>query len=336
MKDGRFITSSSQCLIRAISHSKFKLDLMCASRVADTLHSGQKSGRVSGRLAVGMKRWIAAFALILGWRLAVMAEPAPLMTLHSVAAMTNAEASQHQQVSFDATVTYYRPYARNMFVQDGNSAIYVHPTVIHNVIPGDRIRVRGTLHESFRPFIESADITFLSHGLLPKPQQPTFNQMINTETDCQLVKVHAVIQSADLVPNLQTPISTTEVNVLLDGGQATATIDSDDPARLKDLLDAEVELTGIQSGVFDNKMQETGILFHIQSLDQVKILKRAQVDPWSLPITPMDRALAGYRGQDLSSRERMRERSPTTSLGWPWCSRMAREASGLTPIVGTR
>jgi len=253
-----------------------------------------------------MKRWIPAFALILVWSFAATAEPASLTTLQAVAAMTNEEASQHQQVTFDATVTYYRPYAKNLFVQDGDSAIYVGPTVIHKLIPGDRIRVHGTLHESFRPYIEGADITLLSHGSLPKPLQPSFGQMIHAETDCRLVTVHAIIQSADLVPNLYTPISTTEVNILLDGGRATASIDSDDPTRLKDLLDAEVEMTGVQSGVFDNKMQETGILFHIQSLDQVKILKRAQVDPWSLPITPMDRGLTGYRGHDTSDRQRVR------------------------------
>jgi diguanylate cyclase (GGDEF)-like protein len=271
---------------------------------------------MSGLGAAWMKRWVPAIALTLGWSFAglsfagwsyaAMAEPASPTTLQAVSAMTNEEASQQQQVTFDATVTYYRPYAKNMFVQDGDSAIYVHPSVIYKITPGDRIRVHGTLHESFRPYIEHADLTFLSHGSLPKPEQPSFGQMIHAETDCRLVTVHATIQSADLVPNMQTPISTTEVNILLDGGRATATIDSDDPTRLKGLLDAEVEMTGVQSGVFDNKMQETGILFHIQSLDQVKILKGAQVDPWTIPITPMDRALAGYVGHDLSSRQRMR------------------------------
>ena len=91
----------------------------------------------------------------------------------------------------------------------------------------------------------------------------------------------------------------------MDGEQAAATINSDNPGRLKDLLDAEVELTGVQSGVFDNKMQQTGILFHVQSLDQVKILKRAGVDPWSIAVTPMDRVLTGYRVRDQSERERV-------------------------------
>ncbi len=279
-------------------------------READSLKRGQGCTGMSSRQAVGVKKRIAAYALAVGTLIAgcssaAMAEPAQT-TLRSVAAMTNAEASRHPQVTFDATVTYYRPYARNMFVQDGDSAIYVHPSVIRNVVAGDRIRVHGSLHESFRPYIEHADITLLRHGSLPEPLRPSFEQMIHAETDCRLVTVRAIIQSADLVPNLQTPISTTETNVLVDGGQATATIDSDDPTRLKGLLDAEVEMTGVQSGVFDNKMQETGILLHIQSLDQVKILKPAQVDPWSIPITPMDRALTGYRGHDQSERQRMR------------------------------
>ena len=64
-------------------------------------------------------------------------------------------------------------------------------------------------------------------------------------------------------------------------------------------------LTGVQSGVFDNKMQQTGILFHVQSLDQVRILKRAAVDPWSIAVTPMDRVLSGYLVRDASNRERV-------------------------------
>ena len=275
-------------------------------RVADKSREGLDRACLQARQVIRMKRWIPTTVVILGWSIAATAEPALLTTLQAAAALTNAEASQHQPVLFDATVTYYRDYSNNLFVQDGDSAIYVHPSVRSKLNPGDRIRVQGYLHESFRPYIEGANITFLSHGSLPKPLQPSFEEMIDAKTDCKLVTVHAVIQSADLVPNLQTPISSTEVSIRLDGGQATATIDSDDPTRLKDLLDAEVELTGVQSGLFDNKMQETGILLHLHSLDQVQILKRAQVDPWSIPITPMDRAFTGYRGNDLSVRQRMR------------------------------
>ena len=37
-------------------------------------------------------------------------------------------------------------------------------------------------------------------------------------------------------------------------------------------------------------------------MDGVKILKRASFDPWSLPATPMDRIMTGYRVRDMSDR----------------------------------
>ena len=133
-----------------------------------------------------------------------------ISTLQAVARLTNAQASQHQAVAFEATVTYYRSYERNLFVQEADSAIFVHPTAMYKLVPGDRVRVHGTMHESFRPYIESAQIILLDHGPLPKPLEPSFEQMIRAETDCKLVSVRAIIQSADLVPNSQAPISNTK------------------------------------------------------------------------------------------------------------------------------
>ncbi len=252
-----------------------------------------------------MKKVVPLFAMLSLCACGAWAQPSgQITTLLAAASLTNAQASRHSPVSFEATVTYYRPYERNLFVQDGDSAIYLHPAAMYRLIPGDRVRVRGTMHESFRPHVESSDIAPLGHGPLPKPRQPSFEQMTRAETDCKLVTLRAVIQSADLAPNSQAPISTTELRTLVEGSHVDATIDSDDPTRLKDLLDAEVEITGVQSGRFDNKMQQTGILIHVQSLDQVKVLKRADVDPWSMPVTPMDRILTGYQVHDLSERQR--------------------------------
>jgi diguanylate cyclase (GGDEF)-like protein len=228
------------------------------------------------------------------------------MTLHAAATLTNDEASKHQPVAFEATVTYYRSYDRDLFVQDGNDAIYVHATTTLSLTPGDRVLVRGTTHESFRPYVNSRDITIVGHGLLPKPEQPSFEQMIRGESDCKFVTVRAVVHSADLVPERRTTTPATYLRMLMDGGMVDANVDSDDESVLKGLLDAEVQVTGAISGHFDNKMQLTGVLLHVQSLDGVKILKPAGSDPWSLPLTPMDRVIAGYHTVDLSQRMHVR------------------------------
>jgi diguanylate cyclase (GGDEF)-like protein len=95
------------------------------------------------------------------------------------------------------------------------------------------------------------------------------------------------------------------LQMLVDGSQVDANVDSDDENALKDLLDAEVEITGVVSGHFDNKMQQTGVLFHVQTLAGVKILKHANVDPWSIAVTPMDRMITGYEVRDLTQRMRV-------------------------------
>jgi diguanylate cyclase (GGDEF)-like protein len=252
-----------------------------------------------------MKRAVPIFAMLSLCASGAWAEaPPPLTTLRAVAALTNAQASQHMPATFEATVIYYDG---GLWVEDGNAAIYVQPTTtVYKLAPGDRVRVRGTMRESFKPIVNNAEITKLGHGALPAPVHPTFDQMISAETDCMLITVRAVVQSADLVRNWQGLASTTDLSILVEGGHhAAVAVKSDDPNLLKDLLDAEVEITGVQSGTFDNKMQQTGILIHVQSWDQVKILKRAKVDPWSIAITPMDRILTGYHIHDNSERQRV-------------------------------
>ncbi len=233
------------------------------------------------------------------------AQPTPLTALHAAATLSNAEASQSPQVSFEATVTYYRSYDKDLFVQDGGDAIYVHATTTLKLVPGDRVRVRGAMRESFRPYVESTDITRLGHGPMPMPEQPSFQQMIRGEMDCKFITVRALIRSADLVPNPRSLIPVTYLRTLVDGGPVDVNVDNEDENALKGLLDAEVQITGAVSGHFDNKMQLTGILVHVQSMDGVKILKRATSDPWSLPVTPMDRIITGYQSVDLAQRMRV-------------------------------
>ena len=251
-----------------------------------------------------MSRWIPAFAVVLGWASAALAAtPAPLTSLRAVHALTNEQATHALPVVLEATVTYYRPSEKTLFVEDGDFAIYVQPTTTVQMVPGDRILIRGTTVPSFRPFIKTSDVTLLSHGALPKPAQATFEQLMRAELDCRLVTVHGIVQSADL--ELSSMMRNTSLRILSNGGYIDASIDSTNPNTLSDFLDAEVEITGAASGRFDGKMQQTGILIHAASLAAVRVLSRAKASPWTFPITPMDEILTGYRMQDLSQRVRV-------------------------------
>ena len=50
-------------------------------------------------------------------------------------------------------------------------------------------------------------------------------------------------------------------------------------------------------------MQLTGIVLHVASLADIKIIKAA-VSPWSLPITPMDQILSAYHVENRTRRVR--------------------------------
>jgi diguanylate cyclase (GGDEF)-like protein len=219
------------------------------------------------------------------------AETGTLTTLAAIHSLSNQEASRHLPVEFEATVTYYRDYERTLFVQDGDAAIYIRATTGLKLMPGDRIRVRGTTDKSFRPIIGNSTIERLGHDEMPKAVGADFSDLMQATYDSRLVTVRALVRTAD-VANFARRNS--RLQMLADGGPIEATLDSNEADTLKGLLDAEVEVTGVASGRFDGKMQQTGVLLHITSLGNIRVLQHADSSPWSLPITPMDEILKDY------------------------------------------
>jgi diguanylate cyclase (GGDEF)-like protein len=249
-------------------------------------------------------RLVTTIAIVLGWALAASAAPSvPLTSLQVIHALSNAEAGAHSPVDFEATVTYFRSSDRSLFVQDGDAAIYLFTTRNLKLVPGDRVRVRGITQPSFRPIVETNDVTVLYHGGLPKPIPATYDELVHIQHDAMLVSVSAVVRSADVVLSNNGRLA--YLHMLAGGGTVDASIQSGDGAGLKDLLDAEVVVTGVDSAIFDSKMQQTGVMLHCNTLADVKILKPASASPWTLPITPMDTVLAEYRVHDLTSRVRV-------------------------------
>lgn len=253
-----------------------------------------------------MIKWLSAFALVAG--LSSLAAQTPLRSLQAIHVLTNAEAAHHSPVDFQATVTYYRDYERTMFVQDGDTAIFVLPKIAYKLAPGDRVRIQGTTHESFRPYVAGATITVLHHGDLPTPRPVAFDDLVHVRDDCMFVTLRARVLSADIT--LSSSRRNTTLRLLSDAGSLTADVDSDDPGALAGLLDAEVQITGAVSGLFDGKMEMTGVVLHVQSLQGVKVLHPAKVNPWTLPVTPMDEILSEFH--EISQSQRVRVQGTVT------------------------
>ena len=91
-----------------------------------------------------MKKLIVAVAIAFGWASAAWsAESSPLTDLRAITALSNAEASRHMPVAFEATVSYFPGYESLLFVQDGDAGIFVLAPQDAHLAAGDRVLVRG-------------------------------------------------------------------------------------------------------------------------------------------------------------------------------------------------
>jgi diguanylate cyclase (GGDEF)-like protein len=253
-----------------------------------------------------MKKLFLIFALVFGCAPAAWTSaPAVVTSLHAVRALTNAKASNKIPVAFEGTVGYARAYDSVLFVQEGDDAIFVRPPDGTHLVAGDRVLVHGATQASFHPIIIADNIALLHHGAPPEPVAATFDELIRAQRDCQLVTVLATVRAADLIVSRVAPIRSTQLQLLTESGPIEAYVDSDDANAIKNLLDAEVEITGAAAGIFDDKMQQTGVVLYVSSLANVRVLHRAGTSPWSLPVTPMDRILTVYRMHDLTPRVRV-------------------------------
>ncbi len=230
--------------------------------------------------------------------------PARATDLRSVRALTNQQAMKRLPVEFEATVTYYRDYDIDLFVQDGDNAIYVYFREGAPLHPGDRVLVRGKTQDSFRPIVVADDVTVLRHGSIPKPVAVTAAELFSAQRDCVLGSVRGTVRSAQMVWSAGR--RNIYMQVLIDGGYIDAAVNSDDQGAVNRLLDSEIEMTGIITSEFDQKMQQSGARFDVQSLNDIRILKPAAVRPQDLPVTPMENVFSGYHIQDFSRRIQIR------------------------------
>jgi diguanylate cyclase (GGDEF)-like protein len=252
-----------------------------------------------------MRKLIAGFAIALGWATAAgAAPPAPLTTLRAIEALSNAEANKGLPVVFEATVTYYHKGGYTLFMQDGGVGAYVSPKLDADLVPGDRVLVRGKTLGSYHPIVISDSIVVLHHGSLPRPVPATFDELIRGQRDCLMVTMRGVVRAADLKVDSSENYGG-NMQLLTDGGYVQVSVFNSREKLIEGLLDDEVEVTGVAGGLFDGKMQAHGVVISASSSADIKILKRTSVSPWSLRLTPMGQVFSGFHVTDSTQRVRV-------------------------------
>src|SRR5208282_4416275 len=124
------------------------------------------------------RKWTWTAVTVLGWAAAAWAAgPTPLTSLRAIHALDNARARESIPVEFEGTVTYYAKGDVDLFVQDGDVAIYAEAPRNALFAPGDRVLVHGKTRASFRPDVVADKVTLVRHGALPEPVSASYLQM---------------------------------------------------------------------------------------------------------------------------------------------------------------
>ncbi|MGB7984783.1 MAG: diguanylate cyclase [Terracidiphilus sp.] len=255
-----------------------------------------------------MKRLIIILGVLLSaWQMTAQTPSSGTLTsVSAIHALTNVEASHGIPVEFEGTVTFNRDYERIVFIQEDGAAIYVgYPTPLP-LVPGDRVRVKGRTARSFSPIVSADSVTVLSHGTLPKAEPVSYDQLISAESDCKLVTVRATVRTVDQTSSITPPHFFMRLQLIMDGGYLSADVSSQNAGEFNGLLDADVEITGIASEKFDNKMHMTGINLQVQSIANIQVVKRAGFHPSALAFTPMDKVIKASHFIDTTQRVRVR------------------------------
>lgn len=265
-------------------------------------HAGGTGPHNSAPVALAIGELVLLAVFVAAGLSVGLAQPAPLTTLHAIAQLTNDQAQAALPVDFQGTVTFARSADHSLFIQDGDAAIFVRWSN-SSLSPGDRVEVKGVTAPSFRTVVNAESVTVLGHGALPAAAPATYAQLIRGDFDARLVSVLGVV--SDAVSLVDTGGRRTQMQLRTDGGEVTVSLNLDNPNALNSYLDAEVLVTGVESGAFDSKMQQTGVALHAAGPEFVKILHPAAADPWSLPVTSMDRIVTAYHVNNLSRRVRV-------------------------------
>ncbi len=236
-----------------------------------------------------------------------------LNTLTTVAAVHDLPyeaASKHVPVHVIAVVTYYEPAAPDLFISDrtGGGSVYVRTTHPYPLQRDDLIEVTGTSSESFRTEIASdPSIRVVGHIPRERPAELTGNvyrQIMSAELDCREVTVRGIVRTADVV--VRRKVTFLELEVLMPGGLIQAYIRQYSPLDPKQLIDAEVLISGAIGAKENNKSQVMrGIIYATDATDlQVTRAPRTRLS--SLPLTAVDEVMQTHATDDHTPRVRVR------------------------------
>ncbi|MCS7089850.1 MAG: ATP-binding protein [Verrucomicrobiota bacterium] len=222
--------------------------------------------------------------------------------IQEIRALTPEQAATRRAVSVEAVVTYHDPNWRVLFIQQGDSGIFVNcGSPPDRLEPGDRVRVEGvTGPGGYAPIIDQARVTRLGQGGLPEPVRPSETRLFSGLLDSTWAELQARIQTVKRMgPNLELTLATRRGSI-----QAWLPDWSNEPAP-ENWVGLEVRARGVVGSRFNALRQLTGVTLHVPKRTYLEFLEPVPEDPWDRPVMSIRQLLTASSGRGYAARARI-------------------------------
>jgi diguanylate cyclase (GGDEF)-like protein len=261
---------------------------------------------------------------LLAWTGSAIAQTPPrstatlptLTTAREVHSLTQDEARRAYPVHLRVIVTYYDPYIDSrrgaMFVNDSSGSVFV-AMPSQSALPiraGTLVDIVGvSAPGDYAPIVEQPVVKVRGQSQVPRnAPRVTLPQLLSGSEDGQWIEIEGVVHA----------VRATDKNAILDiataGGPVSATTMREAAADYIHLVDSRIRLHANAAPLFNGHLQMVGVHLYFPDLRQVQVIQPAPIDPFSIPVKPIDNLLQFTPREDLPHRARV---EGTVTLQWP-------------------
>ena len=239
-----------------------------------------------------------------------------LTTCRSVHHLTVEEANRHHPVRLRAAVSYYEAATDatgpSLFVVDSSGSVFVAlaGSPASPLIPGDLVEVTGiSSGADFAPVVAHAAARWVGRSALPRtaPRVDIGNMLSGTK-DGQWVEMEAVVHSVQFDGVAAT------LSLFMQGGVILGRTPIERGVDYNHLVDAKILLRGNAAPLFNHQQQVTGGMINFPGIESLRVEAAANLDPFSLPASPIRELLRYTPDPDIPHRVHLRGR---ITLFWP-------------------
>ena len=223
---------------------------------------------------------------------AAEAEPRGVITsAREVKRLTPEQARSGQPVRLRGVVVYYDQQGFvDLIVHDGTAGIYLADTKDKRlrVRPGDLVEVDGVSGPGdYAPVVRMTALRVVGTAPLPPAQEVSHERLASGVESGEWVRIRGIVRAA--TPSRLAIPGALQLDVMTSGGRMNARVQNYDRARVAELVDSEVVLTGACTAVFNRRRQLLDVRLSVPTQEHIEIVRAAPADPFALPGRPINR-----------------------------------------------